>query len=205
MEATELAREIVSEGATVLLVLEAQLFLTWPDGADIWGSVRQCLGETALAICCAWGEACGVLGAEDETDVDAGDAVEIVTFVDWLFSLCVEPDDEAAISESFAANVWVAFVVTTFVARPAVIIALVQDIVVFVLDEDCADCARFSVNECLIQNVVVGFEERRKRGKVVEMVPADEAMSLGGADARGAEAEKLPVTLTVEDDRTGTD
>lgn len=52
------------------------------------------------------------------------------------------------ISESFAANVCVVLVVTIFVALPAVMMALVYDIVVlvFVDEANCAAtaCARFS-------------------------------------------------------------
>lgn len=59
--------------------------------------------------------------------------------VEWL---------EAVISESFAANVCVVLVVTIFVALPAVMIALVYDIVVLVFDDEptCAATAwaRFS-------------------------------------------------------------
>lgn len=61
-----------------------------------------------------------------------------------VVDVCVE----AVISDSFAANVCVVLVVTIFVARPAVIIALVYDIVVFVFDEEAiwaaTACARFS-------------------------------------------------------------
>lgn len=84
------------------------------------------------------------------------------------------------ISDSFAANVCVVLVVTIFVpALPAVIIALVYDIVVLVFDADaiCAAtaCARFSAA----------------------------AISLG-AVARGKEVEKAPASFTVDDERIGT-
>lgn len=54
--------------------------------------------------------------------------VDCITVVD----ACVE----AVISDNFAANVCVVLVVTIFVARPAVIMALVYDIVVFVFDDE---------------------------------------------------------------------
>lgn len=49
-----------------------------------------------------------------------------------VVDVCVE----AVISDNFAANVCVVLVVTILVARPAVIIALVYDIVVFVFDDE---------------------------------------------------------------------
>lgn len=74
---------------------------------------------------------------------------------------------EAVISDSFAANVCVVLVVTIFVpALPAVMIALVYDIVVLVFDEDAiwaaTACARFSAACTCIFNSDINIIQKKR-------------------------------------------
>lgn len=85
---------------------------------DVWGVVGAVEDITVIPVTADWDDFC----------LCAMDCNDGITVVD----VCAE----AVISESFAANVCVVFVVTIFVALPAVIIALVYDIVVFVLVDE---------------------------------------------------------------------